>query len=425
MMNVANFKAVTALAATPSNEQSAPNAIGGGFTEMFARLTAATSSHIKQGANPALPTTLNDALTADDSTDKTAEIKLASVFRKNDEADTVVDTVADTVVDTVADTVVDTVADTVANTLGLNMAALQPPLQTTAAATKPAANELIQHYNQPKTRPPQPVTNLDSKTQVTAQPMLTAVITEASQQASKQASKQASQVAPPVATQPVQLQPKVQLKAAPEVQLTVWQTKRTSLTTGLPIEHAEPMRHTADALLQQSIQDSARPLNTAPTPAPVATSAPSMTLPASVGSQAWQKQMNDAMFQMVTRNQNELVLKVRPAELGPIQIQMNQDDGKTQLAIFTHSHHVRAALEAALPQLREAMNAQGLTLADAEFHQQNETRQEFQQGTSQHSKGGEQGSGTERRTDELAETPVQDQPPSEPQPQNTRVDLYA
>lgn len=108
-------------------------------------------------------------------------------------------------------------------------------------------------------------------------------------------------------------------------------------------------------------------------------------LPSSVGTQAWQAQLNDSVVQMVMRNQNEMTLNLRPADLGPLQIQLFQDDQATQLHILTHSHQVRSALENALPMLREALQAQGLQLADSTVSQQQGSWQQSDQQEQQQS----------------------------------------
>ncbi|RUO56774.1 flagellar hook-length control protein FliK [Pseudidiomarina homiensis] len=145
----------------------------------------------------------------------------------------------------------------------------------------------------------------------------------------------------------------------------------------------------------------------------------------SVGTQAWQAQLNDSVVQMVMRNQNEMTLHLRPADLGPLQIQLIQDDKATQLHILTHSQHVRGALENALPMLREALQAQGLQLADSTVSQQQSSwqqsgQQEQQQSTRQSPNNPlDLRESAENNSEEMAANQ------SSRVPDDGRVDLYA
>lgn len=112
---------------------------------------------------------------------------------------------------------------------------------------------------------------------------------------------------------------------------------------------------------------------------------PTATQSAPVGSSAWAGQLQQNMVSMVLRNQQELTLRLHPAELGPLQVQLRVDDHQAQLMILTHSHHVRGAVEQALPQLREALATQGIQLDDANVadHAQHFAQQQQQQNHAQ------------------------------------------
>lgn len=112
---------------------------------------------------------------------------------------------------------------------------------------------------------------------------------------------------------------------------------------------------------------------------------PTATQSAPVGSSAWAGQLQQNMVSMVLRNQQEMTLRLHPAELGPLQVQLRVDDHQAQLMILTHSHHVRGAVEQALPQLREALATQGIQLDDANVadHAQHFAQQQQQQNHAQ------------------------------------------
>src|SRR5690554_6665372 len=112
---------------------------------------------------------------------------------------------------------------------------------------------------------------------------------------------------------------------------------------------------------------------------------PTATQSAPVGSSAWAGQLQQNMVSMVLRNQQEMTLRLHPTELGPLQVQLRVDDHQAQLMILTHSHHVRGAVEQALPQLREALATQGIQLDDANVadHAQHFAQQQQQQNHAQ------------------------------------------
>ncbi|MDT7526586.1 flagellar hook-length control protein FliK [Pseudidiomarina sp. GXY010] len=107
----------------------------------------------------------------------------------------------------------------------------------------------------------------------------------------------------------------------------------------------------------------------------------SAQLTASVGSQAWANQLSQSMVQIVMHNGQQMTLKLHPAELGPLQMQLQLDErNQAQLAILTHSGAVRAALEQALPQLRDTLANQGIQLQGSQVSEQSNhasTAQQF------------------------------------------------
>jgi flagellar hook-length control protein FliK len=58
-------------------------------------------------------------------------------------------------------------------------------------------------------------------------------------------------------------------------------------------------------------------------------------------------------------------LKLSPAHLGPVEVRISVQDGGASVWFGAAQADTRAALEQALPRLREMFSTQGLTLADA------------------------------------------------------------
>ncbi|KVC26407.1 flagellar hook-length control protein FliK [Burkholderia pseudomultivorans] len=127
--------------------------------------------------------------------------------------------------------------------------------------------------------------------------------------------------------------------------------------------------------------DSAEP-NTAATLAAAATAAAQANLPASpaagavaaanthvlapqVGSTDWTDALSQKVVFLSNAHQQSAELTLNPPDLGPLQVVLRVADNHAH-ALFVSQHaQVRDAVEAALPKLREAMEAGGLGLGSA------------------------------------------------------------
>lgn len=202
----------------------------------------------------------------------------------------------------------------------------------------------------------------------------------------------AEQTAPatPATTQPTQLdsnragqqaqQPQVlaaQPKQTAKPTAATFETVKLKLDQTTPIEAPRPSAPSAATSMTAQVVMVDAPVATPSTTAATATQAPpAAALSAQVGSTAWANQLQQNVLQMVVHNQQEMTLRLHPAELGPLQVQLRVDEHTAKLNIFTHSHHVRGALEQALPQLRDALANQGIQLDDSQV---NDNAQQFAQ----------------------------------------------
>lgn len=144
----------------------------------------------------------------------------------------------------------------------------------------------------------------------------------------------------------------------------------------------------------------------------------------SIGSNAWNSQLQENIVHMISRNNREMTLHLTPAELGPLKIHVVQDDTATKLQILAHNQHVRGAIENALPQLRDALQAQGIQLTDANVSDQEQQWNNSSEGQRHTRSSFNQQSSSE--LDVSAENPNEDQQVTTIQmPSNGRVDLYA
>jgi len=90
----------------------------------------------------------------------------------------------------------------------------------------------------------------------------------------------------------------------------------------------------------------------------------------------WKQEFNDRIIWMQNKGIPSAELRINPNNLGPISIRIKMDaDQQANIAINVQNAGVREAVEAALPRLREMLNAQQIGLADVNVSQQQQQGQ--------------------------------------------------
>lgn len=256
-----------------------------------------------------------------------------------------------------------------------------PQITETSKARNVAANLATQSQAQASSATVGQQT-IENTAPLTAGPLLSGKVTETAKQAQ-----------PPVFTTPVA--PRNPELTDARVASTPWVADLKPVDQITPIDSTRPAQVTTptmttmttsvimiDAPVAQSAQSAP---STQAAPATPSTTVTTASLAAPVGSQAWSNQLQQNVLQMVMHNQNEMTLRLHPAELGPLQVQLRMDDTTAQLNILTHSQQVRGALENALPTLREALANQGIQLGESNVNDQgqqfgqHQARQQAQQ----------------------------------------------
>src|SRR5690606_3684503 len=107
---------------------------------------------------------------------------------------------------------------------------------------------------------------------------------------------------------------------------------------------------------------------------PAATAAPSpaastqwsgSSIDVAPGQPGWNEALGDRVAWMAGNRIQNAELRLNPAELGPLRVQISMDDGNASVT-FTAQHPLtRDAIEQALPRLREMLADQGLSLQNA------------------------------------------------------------
>jgi flagellar hook-length control protein FliK len=84
-----------------------------------------------------------------------------------------------------------------------------------------------------------------------------------------------------------------------------------------------------------------------------------------VGTAAWANEIGSRMTMMVDQGKHTASLRLSPEHLGPLEIRISMKDDQASVWFGATHADTRAAIENALPRLRELFAAQGLSLADA------------------------------------------------------------
>lgn len=119
-----------------------------------------------------------------------------------------------------------------------------------------------------------------------------------------------------------------------------------------------------DALAAAALATPATP----PPPAQAAVTPPvTATIAPPLHSPAWPAAFNNTMRVLVTDQTQVARLQLTPGDLGPVDVRIAISEHRAEIAFAVSSPEAKAAIQQALPQLRETFAASGLQLGDASF----------------------------------------------------------
>ncbi len=95
------------------------------------------------------------------------------------------------------------------------------------------------------------------------------------------------------------------------------------------------------------------------------TTQPMVLIREPVGTAQWADSIGARLTMMATRGEQRGALRLSPEHLGPVEVQIRLQDDKASVWFGAQQADTRAALQDALPRLRELFAAQGMQLADA------------------------------------------------------------
>ncbi|MEO6928037.1 MAG: flagellar hook-length control protein FliK, partial [Casimicrobiaceae bacterium] len=97
---------------------------------------------------------------------------------------------------------------------------------------------------------------------------------------------------------------------------------------------------------------------------------PAVTIAQSVGAPGFAAEVAGQMAQLVHINADRAQLHVHPADMGPIDVTLQVRHAQVTVTMVAADPQTRAALELALPQLRDLLANQGLALTNASVNDQ-------------------------------------------------------
>lgn len=147
-----------------------------------------------------------------------------------------------------------------------------------------------------------------------------------------------------------------------------------------------------DNTANASVSNNTQPTIATPTVSSATVSTPVSThiatpvapqISAQLGSQEWQQAVSQQVTMFTRQGQQSAELRLHPEDLGQIQISLKLDDNQAQLQMSSPHSHVRAALEATLPQLRTALAESGIQLGQSSISHESFAQQQQQAGQQQ------------------------------------------
>jgi len=118
--------------------------------------------------------------------------------------------------------------------------------------------------------------------------------------------------------------------------------------------------HDLDTITSQLVSAVSHQKGSAPSAIPVSNSA----LTQQVGTTEWEAEFGQQLTIFTRNGVQNAELKLNPAELGSIKINVQIKNDIADIHFVTENQHVRAALDIAMPQLRTSLDQSGITLGN-------------------------------------------------------------
>ncbi len=114
------------------------------------------------------------------------------------------------------------------------------------------------------------------------------------------------------------------------------------------------------------------------------------TLQQPVGTRAWADELGTRLTMMTEKGQHTASLRLSPEHLGPLEVRIAMRDDQASVWFGAAHADTRAAIEHALPRLRELFEAQGMSLADAGVFREPPKQPSTEQPSGEQLRGGQE-----------------------------------
>lgn len=217
-----------------------------------------------------------------------------------------------------------------------------------------------------------------------------------------------------------------QVMAASEATPTGASTSTSTSTNVIGQEAVTGISATSATPAISSAGVAAAPAPTGMLASSAAPAAMARSLAPEVGSGEWGKALGQQMIHMGKGGEQVAELQLNPPGLGPLKVTLSMNDHQVQ-AMFVSAHSsVRAAVEAALPQLRTTLADSGISLGNTSVSSESQQQAAFAQGQNgQNGQSGQRGYRAERTPDNLASVARPAVEASRPAGRGISVDTYA
>lgn len=163
---------------------------------------------------------------------------------------------------------------------------------------------------------------------------------------------------------------------------------------------------------------------TTPAASPSLPATPALAMQSALGSAAWGDEFGQHLLNMVHRGEQQVDLYLHPRELGALSVSLSLDEQGARAQFFSAHGAVRSAVEQALPQLREALAQQGISLGEASVGDDRQPAFQQQLASGQHGDGSARANGSADPFDNIAPGHGEDTPVAAPV-SSRAIDFYA
>lgn len=127
------------------------------------------------------------------------------------------------------------------------------------------------------------------------------------------------------------------------------------------------------------------------------------TISTPVREPSWGQKLAERVVMLAGAQNKTAEIRLTPAELGPLRVQIKIDEGQANVAFHAHNAVTREAIELALPRLREMLAESGLSLGQADVGEQGVAGGERERDATANESSATQSESTEEPADSVEE----------------------